>query len=287
MTPAEALIAEAFEQACRDELEAPKPGNVHVFAGGHAMTARDFIRSAEVAAPVIARRRTGIGRRIFGAVEVTLATARQNTNLGIVLLCAPLAAAAERGPRDLRAGLREALAGLDREDARLAFEAITKAAPGGLGRVQKHDVRSPALVSLLEAMIEAASRDRIASQYATGFADVFEIGLPALRASLTRDSDRRRATLAVYLTFLAAFPDTHILRRQGRAVADGVMSVASGFRERLLRASSLDEVRDGLMNWDRALKDKGINPGTSADLTVATLFALRLQDILRSVRKSG
>jgi triphosphoribosyl-dephospho-CoA synthase len=30
--------------------------------------------------------------------------------------------------------------------------------------------------------------------------------------------------------------------------------------------------RSRLLEWDRALKANGINPGTSADLTVATLF---------------
>jgi triphosphoribosyl-dephospho-CoA synthase len=30
------------------------------------------------------------------------------------------------------------------------------------------------------------------------------------------------------------------------------------------------------MTWDGELKQRGINPGTSADLTVATLFARRL-----------
>jgi triphosphoribosyl-dephospho-CoA synthase len=31
-----------------------------------------------------------------------------------------------------------------------------------------------------------------------------------------------------------------------------------------------------LLGWDAALKSRGINPGTSADLTVATLFASAL-----------
>jgi triphosphoribosyl-dephospho-CoA synthase len=31
------------------------------------------------------------------------------------------------------------------------------------------------------------------------------------------------------------------------------------------------------MAFDQALKERGLNPGTSADLTVATLFAWRLE----------
>jgi triphosphoribosyl-dephospho-CoA synthase len=42
-----------------------------------------------------------------------------------------------------------------------------------------------------------------------------------------------------------------------------------------------------LLQWDASLKQRGINPGTSADLTVATLFAHRLRTILPSARNSG
>ena len=55
-------IAAAFIAACRDEIEAPKPGNVHVFADGHGMTVEDFLRSAEAAAPGLVRPRRA-GRR--------------------------------------------------------------------------------------------------------------------------------------------------------------------------------------------------------------------------------
>ena len=95
MSAPQAEIASAFIGACLDELEAPKPGNVHVFADGHGSSVADFRRSAEVAAEPIARLRASVGARILGAIEATRAAVGQNTNLGIVLLCAPLARAAE------------------------------------------------------------------------------------------------------------------------------------------------------------------------------------------------
>jgi triphosphoribosyl-dephospho-CoA synthase len=96
-----AQIAAAFEAACRDELAAPKPGNVHLFADGHRMTADEFIRSAAAAAGPLAQPGARVGARILGAIEATAAAVGTNTNLGIVLLCAPLAAAAAgpSGPR--------------------------------------------------------------------------------------------------------------------------------------------------------------------------------------------
>src|SRR6476619_216225 len=71
----EAVAAEfagSFRASCLDELEAPKPGNVHVFASGHRMTAAEFVRSAEVAAAPLALPGARVGNRIRDAVEATL-----------------------------------------------------------------------------------------------------------------------------------------------------------------------------------------------------------------------
>jgi triphosphoribosyl-dephospho-CoA synthase len=273
-------IAAAFIAACRDELDAPKPGNVHVFADGHRMTAADFERSAEAAAAPLAAAGQRLGRRIFDAVAATAAAVGSNTNLGIILLCAPLAAAAESRPRDLRAALREVLRTLDVQDADHAFRAIVRASPAGLGRTERHDVFAPATVSLRAAMAEAADRDRIAQQYVSDFADVFTVGEPCLAQSLAGSADRRFATVSVFLTFLATFPDSHILRKHGTAVAERVRCSATMLQGRTQAARRLDDVLPALLAWDTELKAAGINPGTSADLTVATLFAHRLRNHL-------
>jgi triphosphoribosyl-dephospho-CoA synthase len=273
-------IAAAFVAACRDELAAPKPGNVHVFAPGHRMTTDDFLRSAAAAAGPIAAAGTRVGARISGAVEATLAAVGTNTNLGIVLLCAPLAAAAELGPGDFRGAVGEVLAGLDAQDADLAFGAIVRVAPAGLGRAERHDVFAPATVSLRDAMAEAADRDRIARQYVTDYADVFELGAPALSRAIAQGWDATWSTLAVYLAFLAAFPDTHIVRRNGAAAAEHTRRLAVELNERMSPLQTPEALLPELLAWDAALKREGINPGTSADLTVATLFAYRLRNVL-------
>jgi triphosphoribosyl-dephospho-CoA synthase len=278
-------IAAAFKAACRDELEAPKPGNVHVFAGGHRMTAAEFIRSAEAAAGPLSSPGTGVGARILGAVEATLAAVGTNTNLGIVLLCAPLAAAAEV-PASLREGLTQVLDSLTRADADLAFRAIARAAPAGLGRAERHDVFAPATVTLKAAMAEAAHRDRIARQYVTAFKDVFEHGEAVLGTFLSHSADPKWATLAVFLEFLGAFPDSHIVRKHGVGTAEEVCRTAVGFRARMQSGEESAALLPDLLQWDASLKAMGINPGTSADLTVATLFAHRLRTILPSARNS-
>lgn len=282
-----ASIAQAFIAACRDELDAPKPGNVHVFADGHRMTAEDFLRSAEAAAAPLAQAGAPVGQRILGAVEATFAAVAANTNLGIVLLCAPLAKAAETPSPDLRGSLARALRALDINDAALAFRAIVRASPAGLGHADKHDVFTTPTVTLREAMAEAAHRDRIALQYTNDFADVFERGEPLLSTHLARSSDRRLATLAVYLGFLAAFPDSHILRKHGAATAKRIRREAVVLQAQMQAAQSLDDALPNLLAWDTELKQSGINPGTSADLTVATLFAHRLRSILPPGHNSG
>ncbi len=276
MSGYEDRVAGVYIEACLAELDAPKPGNVHRFAPGHRMQAEDFVRSAEASAPLIAAPGVRVGARICAAVEATLEAVGQNTNLGIILLCAPLATAAEVSDAPLRLALAQVLDGLDRADAANVFAAIAAAHPGGLGRAPRHDVNAPATVTLREAMAEAAERDRIARQYVTAYEDIFSLGLPALESARRRQGDARWATLAVYLTFLAEIPDTHIARKFGAATAEAVRREAAPWRDELAATPDPACIGDRLLSWDAALKSRGINPGTSADLTVATLFASSL-----------
>lgn len=279
-------IAAAFVAACLDELEAPKPGNVHVFAPGRKPVDL-FRRSAEACAQSLVAPGARVGRRILAAVGATVSEVGTNTNLGIILLCAPLAAAAEHARGDLRAAVAHVLDALDVEDAALAFRAIARAAPGGLGRAARYDVNEAATVSLRDAMAEAAGRDRIARQYVTGFADVFAVGEPTLAAALERWADPKWATLAVFLRFMSDVEDSHVVREHGTAVGEELRRDATAMRARLSHAADPAALIPELLDWDRSLKRAGINPGTSADLTVATLFARRLRTILPSTRNNG
>ncbi len=280
-------IADAFRSACLAELSALKPGNVHVFADGHRMTTAQFARSAEVAAAPLAAAGARVGQRILDAVEATRAAVGPNTNLGIILLCAPLAAAAETGRVDLRAALVDVLDRLDTADAELAFRAIMRAAPAGLGRVAENDVGAPARVTLRRAMADAADRDRVARQYVTGYADIFEGGLPRLAAATERKWSEEWTISAIYLGFLAEFPDSHIVRKYGAAVAKSVQDAALALRPEPRSSWDTSRRADELLKWDAQLKAKSLNPGTSADLTVATLFAHRLSTILATILPSA
>jgi triphosphoribosyl-dephospho-CoA synthase len=271
-------IAAAFIASCRDEIEAPKPGNVHTVAGGHDMEARHFLDSARVAAPQIAARGARVGARIRSAVGATFAEVGMNTNLGILLLCAPLARAAESNG-DLRPALRGVLKDMDAQDAADVYAAIARASPGGLGRASRYDVHEPPRSSLIEAMQEAAGRDMIARQYAADFTDIFDTGLPAA-AQMRSMAGGLAIALGVYLTFLSQFLDTHIVRKHGVEIAEAIMREARVFATRARSESDEQTFISDLLAFDMRLKRKRINPGTSADLTVATLFAARLSGIL-------
>ncbi|KQP74599.1 triphosphoribosyl-dephospho-CoA synthase [Methylobacterium sp. Leaf111] len=270
-------VAAAYRASCLDELDALKPGNVHAFADGHRMAVADFVTSAEVSAPALAEAGAPVGRRVLRAVEATMDRVGQNTNLGILLLCAPLARAAETAP-PLRVALATVLDGFDAADARDVFAAIRRANPGGLGRAERYDVtdsqgpdpQGPA--SLRAAMAEAAPRDAIARAYVTGFADLSAIGLPALAAARARGLAPPWCTTALYLAYLARVPDSHVARKHGPDRAEALRAEAEALLALDLAAAPVD----ALLDRDRAWKAARLNPGTSADFTVATLFLDRL-----------
>lgn len=277
-----AALRQAYIAACGDELEALKPGNVHVHAAGHGMSVEDFRVSAEISAAPLTVPGHAIGQRILDAVTATRAAVGCNTNLGIILLAAPLLAAAERAePSKLRASLADVLARLTLADAVAAYEAIRRAAPAGLGRVAEQDAAATPTVDLKRAMALAAERDSIARQYATDYASVFDIGVAGLRAQHAAGADRRWATSHIYMTFLAAFPDSHIARKYDSAVAETVRKEAQALTASLAHATP-DGHRAALLAFDQNLKRRGLNPGSSADLTVASLLALACENILSS-----
>jgi triphosphoribosyl-dephospho-CoA synthase len=199
-----------------------------------------------------------------------------------VLLVAPLAAALEplsdTAPLDAarwQASVENVLSRLDVDDARAAYRAIALANPGGLGDAPEQSVHAPPTVDLREAMSLAAERDSIARQYANGFADIFGLGLGAIAQS--HCSTPTAITLDVFLTFLGAWPDSHILRKHGVAVAQSVTREARERHAQWLGADTPAHAAQ-LDAWDAELKAQGVNPGTSADLSVATLFVAALLD---------
>jgi len=268
------LVAATVEAACLLEARAPKPGNAHRGGDLPGLTWRDFVLSAAAVEEAFHRHARGrVGRLTLAGVEATRRLVHTNTNLGIVLLLAPLFRAALRpGPGDLRHHLRRVLDDLDREDARLAYRAIRLARPGGLGRAPRQDVRLAPTATLLECMRLSADRDAVAREYATGFDATFGIGLPAIERARGRGARLVQATVIAFLEVLAAHPDTLVERRHGRSAARRLSRAAA---QALAAGGPLrPEGRRLLERLDRRLRGAKppINPGATADVVAASLF---------------
>src|SRR5439155_1585441 len=161
-----AEVAAAAQLACLLEASAPKPGNV---------------------SPLAAAGERPLGATIRAAVEATGRWVPSNTNLGLVLLLAPLARAALISSDDaatLRTAVATTLGETTVADAQEVYAAIRQARPGGLGRSPQQDVAGTPTVTLREAMALAAERDAIAREYATDFQTTFDAGAPVLRRGL-------------------------------------------------------------------------------------------------------
>jgi len=273
-----AQLASAYRAACMGELQALKPGNVHAFADGHGMTIQDFILSADVTAEIMARADLTVGERIFYAAEATKNAVGQNTNLGVLLLCAPIIEAALHlaDSQSLARNLNQVLSALTVGDAGYVAKAIVLASPAGLGEATQHDVHKTPNVSLLEMMRAAQDRDRIAWQYANDFQDIMAFGMTRYADALVKWGNPAWSATAVYLSFLAHYPDTHVVRKYGATFAESLRQEASAFEQMHIAAENPKLVQKKLLDWDASLKQRGINPGTSADLTVATLLVSEL-----------
>lgn len=285
LTPDE--IAGCIERACTDEVMAPKPGNVHPGASFANLTWRDFVDSARIVAPILAHTRTlGVGQAVYQSVKATRDRLNTNTNLGIILLIAPLAWSA--AGEEFRPGVSQCLAVLNQEDSRLIYQAIAYAKPGGLGTSDEADVaqqsQSQTVIPILQAMKMAKDRDLIARQYANGFTDVFDKAAAWIRDEAPKfNNDRLLAIVAAHIRLMASLPDTLIQRKLGIDAMAQAARRAQVVQELggLLTPAGRKAFAD-LDNWLRADGNKR-NPGATADLLAAGLFVLEVQDLSQTL----
>ena len=260
------------------EVNSLKPGNVSCYSEGHGMTVDDFVKSAELTSPILCDPALSVGQRVLESVRATISEVGCNTNLGMLLLFAPLLRAAELGKSSLQSNLNVVLRGLDAKDTACIFEAISHASPGGLGESKKYDVnkRLEDGTTLQEAMMEARNRDSIAKQYVTDFIDIFSMGYKCIGDFAVRWNSVQWAVVACYIRFMAEFPDSHISRKFGLEVAEQIKINAVPIAKAFQKNDSPEDGAEILMKFDGELKEKGTNPGTSADLTAASLLVFHL-----------
>ncbi len=264
--------------ACLWEATAPKPGNVYRGADFEDLTYVDFLTSAAIIGPVLEHAaQQGVGATVLEAVRQTHAAVATNTNLGMILLLAPLAVVPAE--KTLATGVITVLNALSSDDAKHVFEAIRTAQPGGLGQVETADVNNTSApeVSLQEAMQLAADRDLIARQYTNHFEQVFYVA-DCIEKEVQRDGPLSDAIVYAYLQLLAEFPDSLLQRKQGEQVAREVAAQAAAVLSQGDPGETAYEA--SLAEFDFSLRTHRRNPGTSADLIAAALFVLLREERL-------
>ena len=300
-------VGRAAQAACVLEAVSAKPGNVNRSFDFADATLSDFLLSAVMIGRCMEKAdRNPVGKTVLRAVQATRRVVACNTNLGIILLLAPLAkACGELTPqqantglppqqaktglsvdsRDLRTAVRGVLQALTVADAVLVSRAIRLAGPGGLGIAPEQDVAGDPDVTLLKLMSLASERDAVAREYATGFAITFELAYPALDGCLKQLHDFPSAVVQAYLTVLAEVPDTLIARKRGFKDAESVSRMAA----KVLGAGGMASAcgRERIREFDAFLRSEGnrLNPGTTADLIAAAIFTFFLQHGLEAWRR--
>ena len=273
-------VASYVTLACLLEASVAKPGNVAPGRPFRDMTYEDFLASAVAIGPVLGQAgQRPLGETIRDAIQATHRWTRANTNLGMVLLLTPLARAVLAGLEgNLRERVRMVLGATTVVDAAEVYGAIRLAGAGGLGQVEQQDLARAPSVNLLEAMRLAAARDSVAAEYAGDFAVTFGTGLPAFRSARAEGLPWEGAVIETFMALLAAHPDTLIARKLGGDVAGVVSQRAAGII--LVGGSRTAAGRAELAAFDADLRDpqNSYNPGTTADLTAATIFVALIED---------
>lgn len=270
--------------ACLWEVSIPKPGNVHRGADFEDLTFYDFVISAVAIEPAMnAAAQRGLGGTILDAVRATQACVATNTNLGTILLLAPLAMAADQHQREdrasdaYRASLTEVLGSLTAEDAAQTYEAIRLANPGGMGEVEEMDLAEAPPNDLMSAMQAARERDLVARQYCENFAQLLEFAVPSIESGLEAGWTLPQSVVHAHLRLMATWPDSLIARKCGEPTA---REAAARANVPLEADGPLDNnYQRGVADLDFWLRSDGHrrNPGTTADMIAASLFVLLRQ----------
>ena len=280
MSASTAHLESCIRQACLIECRSIKPGNVSPHYSFDDASVSDFEQSAQIIAPILANTvHAGVGQTILDAVSATRAAVSHNTNLGIVLLLAPLAKVEPAS--SLRTGIGAVLDDLTTDDAIAVYEAIRTAKPGGLGDAKQQDVAQVPTMNLKQCMALAADRDLIAAQYVNDFDNVLEDGITLLQQTAKWETHHEYRIAWVAVSLIAKFGDTLIRRKCG----DDIETVVRQRAQKMLNTGwpSKNAAKDTaatttgetFRSFDEFLRADGNrrNPGTTADMIAAIIFA--------------
>lgn len=267
----------------------PKPGNVHRIRDYDDMEFEDFIISGIVIGDVIREACTNVnvenpqlGKFILQAVDETDRWIKNNTNLGIVMMIVPIAvsAAISESFDDIRDNIKILMKNTSVEDACDLYDAINIADAGGMGDQDEYDVSNDNAKqelkdnnqTMYDVLKISAPWDMLAREMTDDMPAVFEIGYPTYH-SLKEEKSKNDACILTFLTILSHVPDTLISRKYGEEEA---LKISLMTRD-LLKLKDSSDFMDKVSEFDEYLFKNNYNPGTTADLTAASIFVSYLK----------
>ncbi len=267
----------------------PKPGNVHRTRNYEDMVFEDFIISGIVIGDTIREATKNVnienpclGKYILNAVKETDNWIKNNTNLGIVMMIIPIACATaiSNNFNEIRPNIVKLMKSTSVEDACDLYDAINIADAGGMGNQDEYDVASTNAKEELKANKQtmwdvlkiSAPWDRLANEMTSDMPVVFEIGYPTYY-NLIKENSLNKSCILTFLTILSEIPDTLISRKYGAKKASEISNQA----RQLLKYQNDDDFKDKLKEFDDYLYENKFNPGTTADLTAASIFVTYLK----------
>ena len=267
----------AVQELPRMSGELIKPGNVNLISSHKDTKAQDYLDSAILSSKELFNQNYSLGKRILESVNVTRSQVNVNTNLGIILLCAPVIQSyIDFNNLDLREGIKRTLSTTSIKDTHDLCAAINISSPGGLGDSDMYDTGSYPNASIKQIMDYSQEYDRISYQYSHNFSDIFDFIIPKLEFLNQRYESLDISLSLLFIEILAKIPDSHISRKFGDKIAKKTSNNAHDLLKILDREHDPDYLAKALNNLDYEYKKKGINPGTTADLLVASLMIYKI-----------
>ena len=267
----------------------PKPGNVHRTRDYDDMVFEDFVISGIVIGDTIREACSDVdvenpklGKYILEAVAETDKWIKNNTNLGIVMMTTPIAVAAaiSNDFDEIRPNVVKLMANTSVDDACDLYDAINIADAGGMGDQDEYDVASDNAKqelrennqTMYDVLKISAPWDMLAREMTSDMPAVFEIGYPVYH-ELKDEKSMNDACLLTFLTILSQVPDTLISRKYD---SDEALKISMMTRD-LLNLKDESDFTQKVKEFDDYLYENHYNPGTTADLTAASIFVSYLK----------
>ena len=273
----ESILRDSYLYACHKDVEVTKPGNVSINSPHHDTTASDYLISSINSGSELFHADYTLGERVLNSIIATRNETPVNTNLGIIMLCAPIIhALLNYRDLSLKEAIKNTISNADANDTAKICEAINITNPGGLGDAERYDTKSLPAVKLREIMGYSAGYDRISYQYHNDFEDIIDFILPNLEKNMIKYDSNDISISMTFLQILGKIPDSHISRKFGEEIAKKTSNHVNDLLKIQDKECSDDYLVKQLNNLDCEYKKKGINPGTTADLLVASLMIYKI-----------